>query len=111
MRRRAAFADAGTVPPPAELLAPVVEEFVSAAEIGAHSFNPDCSACDHPGQNWRPSDCEWQLEMLGRRRWAATRMEWLTEHKVPRTERFRCWPASRPRWRGKSIEQRRRTKR
>lgn len=97
MRRREPVKPAADAPP-AELLTPTVEVYVTASEITSHTFASSCPACALRRQTWHRGDCSQALKLLAHRRWRQTRQAWLDEHAVPRREHGSRWPTSAPRW-------------
>jgi hypothetical protein len=88
--------------PPAELLAPVVEDLVTAVELARHSYTASCAVCTSPKDSISPAEknpCRDAVWHVARRLHRTIRRAWLAEHQVPRTEEHATWPLVRPRWR------------
>lgn len=82
--------------PPADKLKPIVEVWLTPAEIAAHTRADGCLAC--PQLYSGGGDCDWNLLLLAYRRHGEYRRQWLAEHQVDRRDQCKIWPVSAPRW-------------
>jgi hypothetical protein len=71
----------------------VVEKFVTAQDLAAHAFTPDCRACPPVIQTPPAVNCESTVMRLAYRRCQEARREWCRERQVKDT-----WPVGRPVW-------------